>query len=879
MPGILKLAGSVFDKVWKNHIQGASVLLGNYFYSFFKTSVGSFTGGTDILRVEDAGTSEADYHLTPKSGVVADFNGTSSMITIDSSDFNFGDEDFTICALFKASSLASVNYIVTKWNSSGNHKSYSFRVNTDGTVRISMSSNGSSSSEVAHTTVLAIDTLYFLSVTYNATTDAVEIGINATDFESGTVASGLYSSSTADLLIGSINAGSTHANAEISNVLILSEAASQAQLLQVRNNPEYTKDFLVDTVGITDSAIKGFYPLAENGGSITYDYSGNKNDGVNTSITYLDNQSGGRQLALQGVSRYRFQDGVNDYDEFHIASTPTQSTFSAVMWVCYEGTSPNYLLTMRKYPYQASSLLLVTQTNGLYLRSHENEANYLNPGALNLGQMYKFALNFDGTTVNMWQDDVLVYSGNDYSGDTFKLGWLSFGADAYGNNNFSKGCVDGFQYFSSVKSESFLKAMTEPDITDADNILYVTRDLETNGVYTLNGSPTLINVLEYNKVDSVETDLYGVVCQEQSYISDTENFLNLSGDANVISEAVMPGVKIIQFILNPKGEISLPNILTNSNGNRLVYTENNVILSDYGITSVMVNETVTTVINEDVSQLVTIEYTNDILFKDFYLGSDEAETTFTSFKIDKLSLFTEESGEVAEILATSNILFYVDSRATGLLDEEAVGNWQDLAGDNTPIQTNASYKGTFDLDTLESGPGITMGTNDFVETPSSVFRGLSEFTVIVWGKFNQTSSNCYIIRENTSDTGAAYYRFYFAIHSTGKVVNGIRADATGSPAYLESSTTTHDNTYLTIVRQYKDNDHELWVDGVSVDTDTSTALGTIQDVAPGKGVGLQFNDAQDVADTSQGVFGGAIVISGTLTDDERNYILNRIPTP
>ena len=130
-------------------------------------------------------------------------SATSEDLTNSSTDFDKGDEDFSFGGWMYMTSLASNNTLIAKYRTSSANRSYAFKVLTSGAIRFSISSDGTTATELTNGSTLVINTWYFLIGVYDSVNDLIKISVNGAAFETLGHAGGAYASSTADFNIGS----------------------------------------------------------------------------------------------------------------------------------------------------------------------------------------------------------------------------------------------------------------------------------------------------------------------------------------------------------------------------------------------------------------------------------------------------------------------------------------------------------------------------------------------------------------------------------------------------------------------------------------------------------------------------------------------------
>lgn len=95
--------------------------------------------------------------------IAANFNGTTQTLSrVSSGPFNL--RDFTITCWFRVSSLGGTRGLLSKWNTTGDQRSFRVLLQTDGSVALNIDTNGTAGTEgggASAAGVIVVDTWYF----------------------------------------------------------------------------------------------------------------------------------------------------------------------------------------------------------------------------------------------------------------------------------------------------------------------------------------------------------------------------------------------------------------------------------------------------------------------------------------------------------------------------------------------------------------------------------------------------------------------------------------------------------------------------------------------------------------------------------------------
>lgn len=598
--------------------------------------------------------------LSPFTGVVADFDNTNLIEPSDSSAFNF-EASFSIFFVFSIKEFSGNNWLITKWDNA-TQKSIRIRVSDSGELSILFSNDGSTNDgSVAWADTLEIDTNYFCGISYNTISNEVSLTLNCNPFQTDTVSGSVFGG-TEPLYIGSLG-GSGGLKGTMSNVGFIEEALSLTQFTQIMVRPELTKNYLVDTVGITWSNVAAFYPLTEGGGDIAYDLSDNKNHGTITNPGWVKGLSTGRQLGLQNVSRYTKYDGINGTSTFK----PIQFTTGVVsLWFkTNKSTGNSFILGSDGVGVAEGDTYIATRvdTNQVTTRVDASFPNF-NFSSISVDTWYHLMVVYDATNVNAFLDGVASTDNPQAIGGLVEFDRIAqlWSGIAYTEimvrdvaiyDGISADVNDALAIFNGTNVIEQLGMPNRYYTGYTNPVTGIMIDEGTDGENaTTTGGYDSFTIPEVETIDNVPYDTFGLECNSKNIIvtdGEVEEVFALRNNEGVVRYDGHAGsftnIKQIQLWLNPLDNTDIEYLLTDEANNPILYTEGNQIKSYFDLSGIMINDLETDVILNNVYVLVTIEFLNALTFEEIVIGSDYAGTpgTFSAFKFDKLNIFKEET--------------------------------------------------------------------------------------------------------------------------------------------------------------------------------------------------------------------------------------------
>jgi hypothetical protein len=139
----------------------------------------------------------SDYGVNAKTS--ADFNGSTNYLSSASVDFDKTNTDFSFGCWVKLDSTSGLKGIVSKYNTTGNQRSYMLYHNGTA-LTVAYSNNGSVASTLTHSTALSTGTWYFVVVVFDITNSLAKISLDSGAFETNAMTT--LATSTEDYQIG-----------------------------------------------------------------------------------------------------------------------------------------------------------------------------------------------------------------------------------------------------------------------------------------------------------------------------------------------------------------------------------------------------------------------------------------------------------------------------------------------------------------------------------------------------------------------------------------------------------------------------------------------------------------------------------------------------
>ena len=649
----------------------------------FTRTVGDYTyeiinNNINKLRVEDTGTGGYDYHMAQKTGVAAEFDGSSSYITCSDIDaFSIIPNSF-IYAVVTIDSLA--NDQIFAWGLASGGLAYGATTSIGGT-----SSkfgfhilDGTWKAAVADDVTPVLGETYFLLGYHTGT----EIKIYVNGVEEGSLAT-----TAAPVAVGSkVSYHLTYIpTCRISDVLKVNSDVTPLQILQIMNKPEFTKDDLV-TWGIDFPSIKAWYPLTEGTGTTVYDHSDNANDGTFTNPAWVDGQDSIRQLGLMNVNKYPYFDGVDDYATVS-GSSSLDFGLNDISFVwrgfSYEdGTNQKTIFDRSNGAGERISLYYYAHaTRALTFRLESNvKVGYIATtvdipedgnlhtviGTVDRDSVTGIKLYLDGVekTTDSGLESALDTTA--FTSDPLDIGdasemWLFERDSNHGSGGaHANGTLKDLAFYDRLLTGGEISAITTSStLPDTPTFhLDMTKIVGNAGVAEIGGNTvTIFNGNKGSLIYPEKTnglDVFGIDTNHKNEITDGgEAIMNLVGTGGATFETnaaiVYTGIKFIQFMINCKDQDNISYVLSDDTG-VIVSVVSNTITSYLGTDSIYVNDVETAIVLPDwkdgtgalYMQLVTIEFTTAQTFTEVHIGMDGHRADNSSeFLIDKLSFIKE----------------------------------------------------------------------------------------------------------------------------------------------------------------------------------------------------------------------------------------------
>ncbi len=194
-----------------------------------------------------------------------------------------------------------------------------------------------------------------------------------------------------------------------------------------------------------DPSLAGYWPLDEGSGAVAYDWSGNNANGswlggqVGTSGYY----SPGEITPWAGTF-----DGTSTF--VAISATMPYLTYTKIVWIYATGLTSGYdnIMSGQYYAFGASGGHLQGGHNGSW-------GLVVDPATLSLNTWYLVAITYDGTTLRLYKDGVLVSSASappPTNSSNFRIG-------AFATSNNFLGLMDNARMYSRALSGAEIQAL------------------------------------------------------------------------------------------------------------------------------------------------------------------------------------------------------------------------------------------------------------------------------------------------------------------------------------------------------------------------------------------------------------------------------------
>lgn len=592
-------------------------------------------------RLEDTGTEDADYHLSPYTGIVGKFDGTSviSLPSDLSSDISSAT-GFIHMGLYLDSSIANASKIINLAQSSVDFLRLIYR--NDDTIDIHVR-DSSTEKWIIELSDILYDEIFQLTI--------VQDGVEPIVYLNGSEANFAFTISTdktvwfdsldisGERFIGGESTSSDLITGLVSNFIIGSDVPNATQVEQMAARPELTKDYLVNTVGITWSNVVAFYPLTENGGNTAYDYSDNGNHGTWTNPDWETGLSTARQLGLQNVSRYVDTTSLDSHYSFDEITLGDNFTISMNV-LSTDETKSQALLSRTTSNLPFLSLITATVRRLAFRANNTTTILFSIHTSMVKNEMLNITMICENNEIIVYVKDVSNTEG--YIGKTADLTLSKIG-----NNYNNTGSFDGLisdvviandyvldtGVIDNLNTPNILRGLTTPDVDFNYNTL---------NNFTPGGVIETITLPEKETIAGIPYDVFGFECNSQNIVGEEETlalrglgYVDYDGHAGPYTD-----VKQIQFIIKPTSN-NHAYILTDEANNRVAYINGNQVVSDFGTSSIYINDVETDIVLTDTWQQVTIEFTTPVDIEKLYIGSSAVPDAFEEFGIDKLNIVKE----------------------------------------------------------------------------------------------------------------------------------------------------------------------------------------------------------------------------------------------
>jgi len=276
---------------------------------------------------------------------------------------------------------------------------------------------------------------------------------------------------------------------------------------------------------------------------------------------------------------------------------------------------------------------------------------------MTIGNWYHVAVTFNSTTANCFVNGIacgenpfnIPVESNTFQ--VFNLGRL------WQTTTYGKQILDDLAVWNTMLSQGNITDIYNGALASdysPENLQLYYKDgfIDQNGVFkdlsgngndgTPSGDMETIILPEKETTAGIPYDVFGFECNSQNIVGEEETFalrglgyVDYDGHAGPYTD-----VKQIQFIIKPTSN-NHAYILTDEANNRIAYINGNQVVSDFGLSSVYINNVETDIVITNIWQQVTIEFTTPVDIEKLYIGSSAVPDAFEEFGIDKLNIVKE----------------------------------------------------------------------------------------------------------------------------------------------------------------------------------------------------------------------------------------------
>lgn len=151
------------------------------------TRVDAHTNGLDLTEVNSV---TSDTGIQGNAAEFVEANSERLYVASDAA-IAFGDEDFSVCGWFKSSSSGTEG-LLGKWNAGTNSREYMLRIETSGALRWFVSPNGTSNTNITHsTTGLQDGSWHFFIVYHDSVNNLIGVSVDGGAFQTKAYSSGV----------------------------------------------------------------------------------------------------------------------------------------------------------------------------------------------------------------------------------------------------------------------------------------------------------------------------------------------------------------------------------------------------------------------------------------------------------------------------------------------------------------------------------------------------------------------------------------------------------------------------------------------------------------------------------------------------------------
>lgn len=515
--------------------------LGLIFNSFVDTGIGidPATLASNTLALD---TYNEDY-LSIKTA--AQFTAANSeYLSSASTDFDFGDTDWSISTWFYPDTSVSNMYLVSKWGT-GAQNGYFIRLDANNKARVSVSDAGNNSISLTSTDTISDNTWGLITVSYDSTLDILSLIVDGGTPVTISHSGGIFASSD-PFILGALSSLVGFTNGRQDSVSVYNTALTQAQVTTLYNGGNGLNYSEWIAAGFGTNGVS-YWALNETSGT-RYDLHGGNHLTDNNTVTYN-----------QGLVRDK---GFDEYvtgkaADFNAANLETLSSndsafafgnedFSVAGWFYADVLSSAPCIGKWDESTNDRSYLITNRSSGTY-RAYLSEDGTTIARTLNstvtatTGAWHFFVYTYNSSEdlVKFSVDNETYVTGASTVGPYVSAAEVVLGKFDGGGNYFD-GRMDGFLFYNKSLTESEKSALYASGVgvnyeqMDKTSLLAYWNMNEASGD-RLDSTANGLNLTDNNTV----TQATGILLDEIQTVYDISYWQDRSGEDNHFEQSAI----------------------------------------------------------------------------------------------------------------------------------------------------------------------------------------------------------------------------------------------------------------------------------------------------------------------------------------------------